>query len=506
MVNEDLDKISKEIADLRQRIKKKVDPLELHAIRMVQNSIIQMAYRQEKDIEELQLKFEKMLYIDDIKKMKEAINSLKNIPNMQKQLIELKGHFHNCRECRLTENNWALIDIEELLRELGIKMMDIITCVKKDDKIEIGRVYKEISDCLKKLDTSPKSRSGILSITEKDHETFRKYFIDPKENKKSTCSRCNLEKGCIHSYEKDPIKNKDWFNGCHDFTPNASEKEERERLIKEIAEIMDKRSIRRLLDSKKETNITDIVLKRCPHCAELLSIDVNTLEFRGTDKYLAKLEGKMEKKGLKESEAFKILKEEVEQYTKPIFDIETMGEIIKKDSEHMGLNEKPILYEIKKDLLPNPDIIEGNGIYYGKISDFVEKLKNILTYGFILGGKHGMNVDVIHIKDLIEELGKYKKSIFDIETVNSKKEGKIISISEAKKSLTEYLNKRKAEIKKRNEEDYREIEMESETEKKEVCKDCLYKENFDDNTCGVCKPNSPQSNFKPKDSKTEKKD
>lgn len=291
MDNEDLGKMSKEIADLRQRIKTKVSSLELHTVRMVQNSIIQMAYRQEKDINELRIEFEKMLFIDDIKKMKETINSLKNIPNLQNQINGLKQ----------VKSNWGvqikhwfeeyynprIIELEKILRELGIKMMDIITCVKKDDKIELGRVYKEISDCLKKLDTSPELRSsGILSITEKDHKTFRKYFMDSEENKKSICSRCDLEKGCIHSYEKDPIKNKDWFNGCHEFTPNASEKEERERLIKEIVEIMDKKLKRRLLDSKKETDITDIVLKRCPHCSELLAVDVNTLEFRGTDKDL----------------------------------------------------------------------------------------------------------------------------------------------------------------------------------------------------------------------------
>ncbi len=38
------------------------------------------------------------------------------------------------------------------------------------------------------------------------------------------------------------------------------------------------------------------------------------------------------------------------------------------------------------------------------------------------------------------------------------------------------------------------------TEKMELCKECLYKNNFDDNTCGACKPNSPQSRFKQKGS------
>lgn len=51
-----------------------------------------------------------------------------------------------------------------------------------------------------------------------------------------------------------------------------------------------------------------------------------------------------------------------------------------------------------------------------------------------------------------------------------KKEGKIISISEAIKDLRDYSNKMEAEVKKRNEEDYREIEMDSGGEKEVVQK------------------------------------
>jgi len=34
---------------------------------------------------------------------------------------------------------------------------------------------------------------------------------------KSVCSKCNLKEDCLYSFEKDKIKNKDYFDGCHDF-------------------------------------------------------------------------------------------------------------------------------------------------------------------------------------------------------------------------------------------------------------------------------------------------
>jgi hypothetical protein len=69
--------------------------------------------------------------------------------------------------------------------------------------------------------------------------------------------------------------------------------------------------------------------------------------------------------------------------------------------KHLGLS----LEEIETILSPSldielPETIEINGVMYGKIEKVVEKLTNVLTYEFQIGGIHGMNIKSKIIKEL----------------------------------------------------------------------------------------------------------
>ncbi len=109
-------------------------------------------------------------------------------------------------------------------------------------------VDRQISELRKDLHTVLQARNWNSEVIYDNKEVLRELFyalelyIKGKSNKRkivfdlrvlkekldvksSACSKCSLESGCIYSFEKDPIKNKDYFKGCHDFQAKEGEKE-----------------------------------------------------------------------------------------------------------------------------------------------------------------------------------------------------------------------------------------------------------------------------------------
>ena len=179
------------ILELKERIselEKKVKELELMQETIVETDPVAM----EEEIAELREKF---------KKLEKKFISPRF--DMWKQLTELKEDLQdhrNTQQFNLRILADRSINNREVLRELGGKIMDALTCIKMKDKSKLTEISREISELLAKLDVRSAAHTVNLGDLLKEKGVLPPkadmiMYDDPETEKKEDCNHVYIQDG-----------------------------------------------------------------------------------------------------------------------------------------------------------------------------------------------------------------------------------------------------------------------------------------------------------------------